>query len=161
MKPPPILVTAVFGLFVGCTDHSAPNSSAMAGDGPRADSRDLHPAPEVEVRRSVSEYTETMTIPAEWNGERYHNYTFNCESSTIESLLKFLYWNFEQSSPPIIGTEHLPAGLYRISFGSKKWDSKEAVVKDVMNAVESSFGLEITYRDSPRALIVRNTERKN
>jgi hypothetical protein len=120
----------------------------------------LHPSPDVEVRVSTSEYEEELKIPADWSGEKYHNYTFQCESSSIERLIKFLHWNFEQSSPSVIGSEYLPVDLYSISFGDKKWDSKEEVVKDVMHAVETAFGVSITLQESPRALLVKKEDQK-
>jgi hypothetical protein len=133
-------------LLVGCTKE-APSRNT--------EGIDLHPDPHIIVKLSNSEYQETLTIPGDWDGTKYYNFTFNCPRSSVESLITFLYWTFELSSPSVSGSENLPVGMYSISFGDKKWDSKEDVIKDVMHAIEVAFDLDITLNESPRTLVVK------
>lgn len=153
------MLTSVLALVLAtsCSKPEKVGDAAQSDTRPIAESRsdDLHPDSRVVVRISSSEYEENLTIPSDWDGSKYCCYTFNCPSSSIGRLLKFLHWSFELSSPEVVGAEYLPKGLYCVSFGEKKWDRKEDVVRDVMQAVEVAFQLDISLQESPRRLVIR------
>jgi hypothetical protein len=141
----PALVLAI----LSCSVFGCAKSEVAAKRG------DLHPDTHVVVRISDSQYEENLSIGGDWIGGGQYSYTFNCESSSIERLIKFLHRGPGLSEPDVIGIEHLPTGLYLISFGDKTWRTKEDVTKEVTSAIETAFDLNIHLMESPRTLIIK------
>jgi hypothetical protein len=146
---------ALLSLASGCARQGQQSSNAASVTSSNATPIDLHSDSNIIIRRSSSQYEESLKIAGDWDGGESYFYTLECESCSIERLLRFLHRDADFSDPKIFGAEHIPHGLYSVAFPKKQWRSKEDVIQDVTEALEVAFGLDVAADSSSHSITIK------
>lgn len=134
-----VLWTLPVFFFTGCSKTAPSSSGINPGFG-----NDLHPAEDIEIRRSSDGLERTIRISNdEWLGDRHSDPKLSCEASSLERLFRFIAEKAKLQIDQMEGVSSLPEGTYSLSFGNKTWKNEEAILRDVLKAAEEAFHLQI------------------